>query len=219
MNVWVLLYICFAPVIGIGFFLFFNREALKRKWWLYKHPQFVYKAKIIYPNKMFVETFVYTSKENFEYESATYNIKQEAIIRKNWFGVRGNRNIEIDSNNCCTFDNVAPVSAQLIGELHYVFDFPDPIIYQDATSIITNITKKENLASPLRTAGEQNRVEKNSVLDQLITAEFKKFTLMIIIILLVFIGLISAYDLALRLEIIKQPLHTICVNVGDAIAK
>ena len=213
MNKWVLLYILFAPCFASVMFLWFNRAWLVRKWWFYRHPQTVYKVTHFYPNKMYSERFVSTLKESFEFEGGTYHIKKSAIIRKNWAGIVPSNEVLINAQNCLHFEHYkvyhkerfadVPDKATLVGELHYIFDIPEPIDY----------TKNEGLTL-YRTAIEENRIEKNSVLDQLITAEFKKTTLMIIIILLVLIILVTGLLLALRFEILKVPLHAVCVNAG-----
>lgn len=229
------MYLIFAPVFGLIMFLFFNKRAIQKKWWLYRHPQTVYKCTFFHPNKMYSERFVHSTKETFEYEGGTYNIKKEAIIRKNWYGVRGNRTFTISEENTIDFEKYKlwvdghfeelPNTAQMIGELHFVFDFPDPIVYADAEDLIKQELDKKplgiigsKLVAPLRTAGEQNRVEKNSVLDQLITAEFKQITMMIIVVLVVLVLLGVAYLLLLRLEIVDTPLHAVCVNIAQGVA-
>ena len=88
---------------GIIMFLWFNRESLKRKWWLYRHPQSVLKVIFLYPNKMFIEKFVHVTSDTFEFDGGTYNVKKDAILRKNWFGFGGNQNFDINESNCLDF--------------------------------------------------------------------------------------------------------------------
>jgi hypothetical protein len=103
-----------------------------------------------------------------------------------------------------------PNTASLIGELHYVFNVPNPIIYPDCDALLSSVSGNVGVC---RTAAEQDVVEKNSVLDQLITAEFKKVTLMVIIMLSVLCLLGIGLLLAMRFEIFDVPLHAVCVNL------
>ena len=146
MNKWVLLYCALAPLFGIVMFFWFNRRFWVTKWWLWRHPQTVYRVKFFFPNKMYQEFFISTLKDSFEFKNGTYNIKKEAIIRKAWKGVFASAKVSLNDSNTIDFRQYRvfhegglddlPNTAQLIGELHYVFDCPDPIIYADASVLL-----------------------------------------------------------------------------------
>lgn len=225
-NFWLLMYLIFAPVFVGGVVLWFNRYHLQKKWWLYKHPQTVYKVKFFYDNKMFSEKFISTSKANFTFDEGTYNIKKESVLRKNWEGIVPSTKVAINKENCLYFEHYkvyhkekysdVPDKARLIGELHYIYNCPNPISYKSANELINdskNTDKEGGVLYDLKSAKDLNHVEKNSLIDQLLTAEFRKMTLMAIMVVCGFILIAVMLLIALRLEWIETPLHAVCVNV------
>ena len=227
MNFWLLMYLIFAPVY-VGLMIFwFNRHVIIRYWWLYKHPQTVYKLLFFYDNKMFSEKYISTTRSSFEFQGGTYFIEKDAVLRKNWFGIFSNTKFPINEENCLHFKHYkvfhkeryhdVPDKRQLIGELHYVFNMPNPIKYKSVEKLKDDLTKLPSsggVSYDIKTAEDLNRVEKNSVLDQLLTAEFKKVTLMVLIVLCGMTLIAVSLLIGLRLEWIKTPLHAVCVNVG-----
>jgi len=233
LNFWVTMYLIFAPLF-VGFaLLFFNRAVLVKYWWLYKHPQSVYKAVFFYDNRIFSEKFVSTLRGGFDFNGGLYNIKKEAVLRKNWLGMIPKTKIPINADNCLHFEHYkvyhkerfsdVPDKAQLVGELHYIYGFPDPIIYPSASQIMGTKTLDVDGFSVVntgkRSAEDYDRVQKNSVLDQLLSAQFKQITLTVIIIVMVICLLLLLYLVALRVEMIKTPLHAVCVNLPGVLTK
>lgn len=223
MNFWVLMYLIFAPVFVLLVLVWFNRYVLLRHWWLYRHPETVYKAVFFFDNNMFVEKFVSSSCEQFKFRDGIYFIKKRAVLRRNWTGVFPINTVSVNKDNFVNFNDFKiwvdsqcidrPSKAYLVGELHYVFGNPNPVLYGSGLDSL----KGEFVVSVVgegKSAMDMDRVEKNSVLDQLLTAEFKKNALFVIIILVIMVVGICGLLLALRMEWIEIPLHAVCVNIG-----
>lgn len=228
MNFWVLMYLIFAPVFVGVVLVYFNRKVLLKKWWLFRHPQTVYKAIFYYPNRMFVERFISTHKDSFSFKKGTYNINKEALLRKNWLGLKTKEVVKIGDHNCIDFEKYKltfadkiedlPDKAQIIGELHYMHNVSNPIIYPDQNAL-PSLKGKADTVEDVHTldtalANDQHKVGKSNVISQLINANFQKSMLTILAVLLVVVIIITGLTLGMRMEVIDAPLHAICVNVG-----
>jgi len=228
MNFWVLMYIIFAPVFVLCVFVYWNRQLLLKKWWLFKHPQSVYLVRFNYPNRMYVERYISCFKEFFDFQGETYFIKKDALIRKNWLGLRTRDIVNLDEDNCIDFKKYKlivnyrkedlPNKAELVGELHFVVGVSNPIVYPDVEDI-KNSVKGGSFLNSDKTVGlslswDVSKVNKSNVLQQLINANFNKSILILLAVGIVMLIVITGIILALRLELIDAPLHAVCVNVG-----
>lgn len=215
--IWV--YIGLTPVFAGLMVIRIYADRIKQWWWLYKHPESVYLVRFHYPNRMYSEHYVSTGYEEFSFKDGTYVIKKRAIIRKNWTGIIPNNEVGINKDNYIGWEDYKiytesetrerPSKACLVGELEYIFGVPNPIEFKSAVE-----KGKDQEALFEINATEVKRIQKNSVLDQLLTAEFKKNALIFIMLLVVVSVIIGGVLLAVRLEWLEVPLHVVCLNVG-----
>lgn len=217
-NTLIWIYIGLTPVFVILMIISFYSKRIKRSWWLYKHPENVYQVRFHYPNRMYSEHYVSTKEEKFSFKDGTYIIDKEAIIRKNWTGVIPDNKVKVDKYNYINWEDYKihveseaierPSKVYLIGELEYIFGVPNPISFK------RSVKNSKGTDSPYSIdATEVMKIEKNSVLDQLLTAEFKKNALIFIIMLTVVCCIIVGVLLAVRMEWLEVPLHVVCLNV------
>lgn len=207
-------FLAFCPLFGLGMFVWIRFSWLKLKWWLFRKPHKVLKVTIFYSNRMYISKYVGVDRDKFDYDGGTYRVNKASIIRKGWNGWVDRGSFSINEQNTLHFEHFrvfqdgrfvdVPDKADLIGELHYLAGVSEPIDYSGDKVVIQGLKNSDDV----------DKIEKSNVLDQLLTAQFKKNALVIIGLLCAgaFIGV--GLLLLMRFEIIKVPLHAVCVNAG-----
>ena len=200
MRLIVWIYLGLTPVFFLLMLVNYYRNVLVLKWWLYKHPETVIKATFFYPNKCYEERYISTRDDKFTFRKGSYFVEKDAILRKNWSGIIPNDKVVVNKDNMINFEDYKikvgdsffnkPDKVLLVGELHFIFGVPNPIIYKAEQSL--NPSKLEKGVSGDKvlfglSSYDAKKIERNSVLDQLLTAVFTKQAMSLIGVLIVVI--------------------------------
>ena len=173
---WIWIYFAFSIFVGLFIGIYWQREKLKRTYYLTRFPERVIQVFIHYETKLFNIYWRLIPEDNkFKINAKTYLFNDKSILKENDFFADKRKNkktiIKVD-NKEYKFEDLALIKTKggKYPEIHYFYNNPNPLNFD---------LSDDDLKF---SSGQMNEFEENDLFTKLLTLTQERITMMIIMI-------------------------------------
>ena len=174
---WIWLYFAFSILFGLFIGIYWNRERLKKFYYLTRFPERIIQVFIHYETKMFnVYWRLIPENNKFKINAKTYLFDDKTVLKENNFFADKRKNkktiIKVD-NESYNFEDLALIKLKgsKFPEIHYFYNNPKPLNFD---------LSEEDLKF---SSSQMAEFEQNDLFTKLLTLTQERMTMMIIMIL------------------------------------
>jgi hypothetical protein len=183
-SIWIIF--LFGNLSVLGAVIYWYREAIRKKYYMFRFPEKLLKVIIHYPSNQYKEFWrVIPEDAIFTLDGNTYEYSEPNVIKENEFYLRKEKDKEYISveGKKYDFDEIAKIKKRkgFFPEIHYYYNAPKPIFFDYNH-------KKVDL-----TARQTTDFKVNDLFSKLLSLEGEKQLLIFIIILGIINALMTLY--------------------------
>ena len=174
---WIWLYFAFSVLMGIFIGIYWNRERLKKIYYLTRFPERIIKMFIHYETGLYNVYWRLIPDDNtFKINAKVYEFNDKNILKENDFFANKNKNkktiIKVD-NKEYNFEDLALIKSKggKYPEIHYFYNNPKPLDFNLSDETLKFSSK------------QMHDFEQNDLFSKLLTLSQERTTMMILMII------------------------------------